>query len=99
MQQQMKQREEEKADRDQQMHLVRMERNATEQACKERESQRERHHQDFMMMMMVMVTGSKSPKPSISPFPPSNFLTPTKKVVEEDKLEEDIAKETVLHDT
>mmetsp|Transcript_33060 Transcript_33060/g.48509 ORF Transcript_33060/g.48509 Transcript_33060/m.48509 type:complete len:248 (+) Transcript_33060:515-1258(+) len=98
MQQQMKQREDEKAVREQQMHLACMERNATERARKERESQRERRHKDFMMMM-IMVTGSKSPIPSISPTPPSNFVTPTQKVAEEDKLEEDIAKETVSHDT
>eukprot|EP00957_Ditylum_brightwellii_P194416 14806526-Ditylum_brightwellii.AAC.1 len=76
------------------MHLACMERNAIEQAREERESQRERHHQDFMMMMMMMVTGSKSPTPSIAPTPPYNFVTRTKKVAEEDKLEEEIAKET-----
>eukprot|EP00957_Ditylum_brightwellii_P146532 11155928-Ditylum_brightwellii.AAC.1 len=76
----MKQREDEKAAREQQMHLACMECKATEQTCKEHESQRERRHQDFMMMMMMMmVTGSKSLTPSISSTPPSNFVTPTKK--------------------
>eukprot|EP00957_Ditylum_brightwellii_P057138 4330081-Ditylum_brightwellii.AAC.1 len=75
----MKQREDKKAAREQQMHLARMEREASEQACKERETQRERHHQDFIMMMMiVMVTGTKSPSPTISsPSPPSShFVLP-----------------------
>eukprot|EP00957_Ditylum_brightwellii_P120936 9223516-Ditylum_brightwellii.AAC.1 len=75
----MKQREDKKTAREQQMHLAHMERKATEQVRKERESQRERRHQDFMMMMMMVVTGPKSPTPSISSTPPSNFVTPTKK--------------------
>eukprot|EP00957_Ditylum_brightwellii_P109478 8349663-Ditylum_brightwellii.AAC.1 len=67
----MKQREDEKAAREQQLLLAHMEREASERSCEERESQREMRHQDFMMMM---VTGSKSPSSSISsPSPPSSL--------------------------
>eukprot|EP00957_Ditylum_brightwellii_P085007 6463670-Ditylum_brightwellii.AAC.1 len=75
------------------MHLVHIECKATEQARKECESQRERRYQDITMMMMIVMTGSKSPTPSILSTPPSNLITPTKKVTEEDKLEKDIAKD------
>eukprot|EP00957_Ditylum_brightwellii_P196745 14990153-Ditylum_brightwellii.AAC.1 len=101
IQQQMKQREDEKALREQQILLACMECKATEQAHKEHESQRERHHQDFMMMVMVMlVTGAKSPVSSISSLSSSKFITPTKgAATEEDELEKEIAKEMVLHNT
>eukprot|EP00957_Ditylum_brightwellii_P098673 7516670-Ditylum_brightwellii.AAC.1 len=66
MQQQMKQREDKKAAREQQMHFARMECKASEQVHKEREMQRERRYQDFMMMIMMMVTDTKSPLLSIS---------------------------------
>eukprot|EP00957_Ditylum_brightwellii_P113960 8687713-Ditylum_brightwellii.AAC.1 len=83
----MKQREDKKASREQQMLIVHMECKATEQAYTKRKTQRERHHQDFMMMMMmimIMVTGAKSPVSSISSpssFPSFNLVTPTKGAV------------------
>eukprot|EP00957_Ditylum_brightwellii_P105904 8077192-Ditylum_brightwellii.AAC.1 len=49
--QQMKQRENEKAMREQQLLLDCMGREASERSYKEHESQRERQHQDFMMMI------------------------------------------------
>eukprot|EP00957_Ditylum_brightwellii_P202593 15330847-Ditylum_brightwellii.AAC.2 len=80
LQQQMKQREDKKTMREQQMLLAHMDFKASEHARKEHESQRERHHQDFMMM--TMVTGAKSPSSFISlPSPstsPSSFIMPTK---------------------
>eukprot|EP00957_Ditylum_brightwellii_P199177 15183069-Ditylum_brightwellii.AAC.1 len=67
MSQQQKQRDEERANREQQMLLDRIERKANDRAHKEWELQREHCHQDFMMMvMMMMVTGNKAPQSSAS---------------------------------
>eukprot|EP00957_Ditylum_brightwellii_P073964 5620096-Ditylum_brightwellii.AAC.1 len=79
-----------------------MECNKTEQVQKEHEIKYERCHQDFMMMIMMMVTGVMSPVSSISPPSSSSHLVMPTKVApqaEEDALEEEIAKEMLLHDT
>eukprot|EP00957_Ditylum_brightwellii_P162394 12366222-Ditylum_brightwellii.AAC.1 len=105
----MKQREDEKAAREQQLLLACMEREVSECSCKEYESQRERRHQDFMMMMMMMmmVTCSKSSSSSIStPSPPSslsvspstspsNFVTPSKRG-DESKNDDDYSIECAI---
>eukprot|EP00957_Ditylum_brightwellii_P095981 7312866-Ditylum_brightwellii.AAC.1 len=54
----MRQQEEDKAAREQQLLMACIERELAERACKDWEEQRDCCHQDFIMMMM-MVTGSK----------------------------------------
>eukprot|EP00957_Ditylum_brightwellii_P210783 15365392-Ditylum_brightwellii.AAC.1 len=74
MQQQVKQRKDNKAAREQHIILSQMEREAKERACKEREVQLKGRHQDFMTMMMV--TGVKSPSTVASLS--SSFESPSK---------------------
>eukprot|EP00957_Ditylum_brightwellii_P064233 4874736-Ditylum_brightwellii.AAC.1 len=79
LQQQMPQKEEDKATGKEQLLMACMECELSEQPCEGQEERRDCCHQDFMMMMMMMmmVTGSKPASASPCSFS-SGFVTPTK---------------------